>query len=367
MLSLATSSATRSTVCGHLADRQPQISVCIPTFNGAEHIRECLESVLAQTFADFEILVVEDRSSDETPEIIAEYMRRDARIRIVQNNENLGLVANWNRCVDLSKGRFIKFAFQDDVLFPECLARLMRLVEETRRPMVFCSRELWFDEQIDQSIRDEYDRHATLKRLFAGVTQVSPEDIIAMVKARPINFFGEPTTALLDRTLFKRFGPFNTFLVHHSDVEYWIRVGIHTGIAFTAENLAAFRLHPSSTSSFNRTKRSFRAEYLDELVLMHEFAYNPSYDPLRRALEADSRNPKKEVAAKSEWLRAWAIRAAKSGDEGLLSEWNEVAAAFPRIRWTLHHLPIRARALLERNIGWRFRTENPGDGSGTDT
>jgi glycosyltransferase involved in cell wall biosynthesis len=340
---------------------RPRVSVCIPTFNGAKHIRECLDSVLAQTFREFEILIVEDGSRDETPDIVAEYARRDPRIRVVRNDRNMGLVENWNRCVELSQGRYIKFAFQDDVLFPDCLLRLMQLAA-TGKPIVFCSRELWFDSEIGQAVRDEYERLPTLRRLFAGATEVSAEDLISMVMDRPINFFGEPTTVLLDRTLFNRFGGFNPALVHHSDFEYWVRVGIHTGLGFTPESLAAFRLHPSSTSSVNRT-RSFRAEYLDELILMHEYAYNPCYRPLRQALERASRNPKKELAVKAEWLRAVAMRAATSGEPHLLSEWDKVATAFPRIRWTAYHLPIRARAWLERHVAWRFRagrSEHPG-------
>jgi len=253
----------------------------------------------------------------------------------------------------LAAGRFIKFAFQDDVLFRDCLLRLIELVEERRKPMAFCSRELWFTGQVTQAIRDEYERLPTLKRLFDGTREVSPEEIISGMISHPVNFFGEPTAALFERNLFSQFGPFNIWLVHHGDWEYWVRVGIHTGVAFTPENLAAFRLHPASTSSANRL-RTFRAEYLDELILMHEYAYNGLYDPLRHALERRHRNPAKELAAKSEWLRTLAIRAAKAGDETLLAEWNSVADRFPRIRWSVQHLPIRARDLVNRHVSWRF-------------
>lgn len=344
-----------------MSNQRLLVSVCIPTFNGAQFIRECLNSVLAQSFTDFEVLAVDDCSTDATAQILDEYRERDSRVRVVRNDRNLGLVANWNRCVELATGRFIKFAFQDDVLFPNCLTCLLELAENCGKPIAFCGRELLFTGSIDEAIRDEYERHPTLERLFGRGGEVSAKEIASVAADHPVNFFGEPTTALLERRLFREFGPFNVWLVHHADIDYWVRVGIHTGIVFTSENLAAFRLHPSSTSSGNRA-RLFRADLLDELIAMHEYAYNPHYEPLRQVLQADSRNPRKELAAKAEWLRAFALRAAADGDHGPLLEWNEAVAAFPRIRWTLYHVPIRVRALLERHLSWRLRSKDPAGG-----
>src|SRR3990170_405399 len=87
----------------------PCVSVCIPTYNGGKYIRECIESILVQTYTDFEILIVDDKSFDETIEIAEEFARGDKRIRIVRNRQNLGLVKNWNKCVELAEGEWIKF------------------------------------------------------------------------------------------------------------------------------------------------------------------------------------------------------------------------------------------------------------------
>lgn len=103
----------------------PYVSVCIPTYNGGKYIRECIESILVQTYSDFEILIVDDKSSDETIEVVEEFAKRDKRIRIVRNQQNLGLVKNWNRCVELSEGEWIKFLFQDDLLAPDCIEELI--------------------------------------------------------------------------------------------------------------------------------------------------------------------------------------------------------------------------------------------------
>src|SRR5438270_12301052 len=101
----------------------PPVSVCIPTYNGEAFVRQCIESVLAQSFPDFELIVVDDGSTDGTWDIVRDYEARDCRFRVSRNEVNKGLVGNWNHCVDVATGRWLKFVFQDDELAPECLAR----------------------------------------------------------------------------------------------------------------------------------------------------------------------------------------------------------------------------------------------------
>src|SRR5215468_6023153 len=97
---------------------RPKVSVCIPTYNGAAYLSECLESVMRQTFAAIEILIVDDGSSDSSASIAQQYTRADKRIRLFVNKKHLGLVSNWNHRVDLASREWIKFVFQDDILAP---------------------------------------------------------------------------------------------------------------------------------------------------------------------------------------------------------------------------------------------------------
>ena len=92
----------------------PVVSVCIPTYNGAAYLSQCLDSVMQQTCQSMEILVVDDGSSDDSGAIAQRYEGVDRRVRVIANKEHLGLVENWNRCVDLANGEWIKFVFQDD-------------------------------------------------------------------------------------------------------------------------------------------------------------------------------------------------------------------------------------------------------------
>ena len=82
--------------------RISKVSVCIPVYNGSAYIAESIDSVLAQTYEDFHLIVCDNCSTDNTGEIVRSY--NDQRLTYVRNTENLGLVGNANRCLELSKG-----------------------------------------------------------------------------------------------------------------------------------------------------------------------------------------------------------------------------------------------------------------------
>src|ERR1700709_90296 len=93
-----------------------RLSVCIPVYNGERYLDECLRSVRDQTHADFEVVIVDDCSTDGTRDVVGHHAAQDERIRLSVNAHNRGLVGNWNRCLELASGEWIKFLFQDDVL-----------------------------------------------------------------------------------------------------------------------------------------------------------------------------------------------------------------------------------------------------------
>lgn len=94
--------------------RPPLVSVGMPVFNGERFLREALESVLNQTFTDFELIVSDNASTDSTPEIIRSYVRHDRRIRYHRQAANIGIARNWNFVAKLARGRYFKFASAND-------------------------------------------------------------------------------------------------------------------------------------------------------------------------------------------------------------------------------------------------------------
>ena len=107
----------------------PLLSVGIPVFNGGGLLVEAIDSILGQTLADFELIIADNASTDETPEICAGYAARDSRIRVIRHRENIGAPRNWNFVARESRGRYFKWASASDRCAPQFLERCVASLE----------------------------------------------------------------------------------------------------------------------------------------------------------------------------------------------------------------------------------------------
>jgi glycosyltransferase involved in cell wall biosynthesis len=341
----------------------PTISVCIPTYNGAKYLRECLDSVLAQTFRDFEVLIVDDQSRDETLVIAQEYAARDTRIKIFQNPQNLGLVGNWNHCIELAQGEWIKFVFQDDLIAPTCLEKLLLACDESNK-LVFCRREFIFEDGISKKIRLDYTKVATPEDFVSGKYRILSQDFCrAAVDHFLINFVGEPTVVMIRKCAFDHFGHFNCHLVHYCDLEMWIRIAINTDIIHVPEVLASFRVHSGSTTAKNYSDREFRLG-LDKIILLHEYAFHPLYANIRIACKRwwkpiDLLNRFKQNAYFA-WIDV--SRAKKSNvaqDRIIFKDWEQLLTSYPNLEISMNlALSEKIRYLVIRRWNytkWQFK------------
>ena len=216
------------------------VSVCIPTYRGAAHLRAAVDSVLAQTFADFELLIIDDNSSDETVAIASSY--RDPRIRCLQNPRNLGPEGNWNRCLAEATGRYFKLLPQDDVLAPTCLQRQVAVLEADERhqiALVFCAR----------TIVDARSRPVLVRRTFGRKgRRLTADTIFRRCLRRGTNVIGEPGGVLFRRALVNTVGPFDATFGYVVDLDYWLRVLSHGDGYYIPETLVSFRVSPGAWS-----------------------------------------------------------------------------------------------------------------------
>ncbi len=113
------------------ANDQPQVSVVTPVYNGEPYLAECIESVLAQTYSNWEYIIVNNRSTDRTAEIAQRYAEKDKRIRVCHNEKLLDIISNHNRAFSLisPSSKYCKVVSADDWLFPECLAKMVSLAK----------------------------------------------------------------------------------------------------------------------------------------------------------------------------------------------------------------------------------------------
>ena len=218
----------------------PAVSVCIPTYRGAAHIAETIESVLAQSFADFELVIVDDASPDETGQVVARY--RDARLRYVRSECNAGVEENWNRCLRFARGRYFKLLPHDDLIAPDCLARQVAVLEadrDERLALVFCARRI-----IDSRSRALMTRR--YPRRGSGV--IPARAVLRSCIRSGANLLGEPGGLLFRTALARRVGAFDASLRIVTDLDYWFRLLLHGDAYYLPERLASFRVSQGAWS-----------------------------------------------------------------------------------------------------------------------
>ena len=125
----------------------PAVSIGLPVYNGAALLPKAIESLLAQDFGDYEVIVSDNASDDETPEIVKAYAAEDPRISYVRNPSNIGLVANFNRVVELSRGPLFKWATHDDWCDPTFLGSCVEVLRTQPDAVVGCSAVAIHDER----------------------------------------------------------------------------------------------------------------------------------------------------------------------------------------------------------------------------
>jgi glycosyltransferase involved in cell wall biosynthesis len=117
---------------------EPRVSIGLPVYNGERYLRAAVDSLLGQTFSDFELIISDNASDDATGEIAREYARNDRRVRYFGSDKNRGAAWNFNRVFKLARGRYFKWAAHDDVCAPEFLERCIRVLDE-RPEIVLCA------------------------------------------------------------------------------------------------------------------------------------------------------------------------------------------------------------------------------------
>ena len=122
-----------------------RVSIGLPVYNGENYVAEAIESLLAQTYSDFELVICDNASSDRTPQICQDYAAKDKRIRYHHNERNVGITSNFNLTFERSSGRYFKWVAHDDVHHPEFLARCLDALEKEPDAVLAFSKAEAFD------------------------------------------------------------------------------------------------------------------------------------------------------------------------------------------------------------------------------
>jgi len=206
----------------------PEVSVIIPTYNSARYLKEAVDSVLAQSFEDFEVIVVDDGSTDDTETVMRQYQ---SRVRHIMQS-NAGVSAARNRGIEESHGRYIAFLDADDVWHAQKLERqLTALAEHPECRACYSAFEVANQNLITFDIRRSSRRGPTLVDLLLRG-----------------NVIGTPSTVLCERVLFEGSGKFDPEMSQCADWDMWVRLAQHTEFLYLEQPLVTYRQHDRNMS-----------------------------------------------------------------------------------------------------------------------
>jgi glycosyltransferase involved in cell wall biosynthesis len=219
----------------------PRISVLIPTYNYARYLPEAIDTILEQDFEDFELLISDDCSEDNSAEVITRYAAKDPRIRFQIHRARLGMVQNWNWCLSEARGEYVKYVFGDDKLAsPQTLTKLLGLMEHNPSARLAASARYLIGANSELlEIWDDFRK--------AGAHRGT--DVICRCLAEDRNLVGEPTVVLFRKRDAAR--GFNLRYRQIVDLEFWFHLLEQGDFVYTPEPLCSFRKHARQQTEIN--------------------------------------------------------------------------------------------------------------------
>ena len=237
-----------------------RVSICVPAYNHGAFIADALESALAQSFADVEVVVSDNRSTDNTRGVVERFLQRDPRVRYELAPKHVTMQANFNRCLQLARGEYVKFLCADDLLEAKCVERMLgALTGNPETKLVACARRAFRGDTA----------HGRVLRYARGEVSCAGQAAIRRCFFLG-NLIGEPTAVMFRRADAR--GGFSSRFVQLVDLELWFRLLESGGFAFIPEVLCAIREHDAQATRQSLASGRVSA---DKELLFAEFSRKP--------------------------------------------------------------------------------------------
>ena len=212
----------------------PNVSICIPSYNHGAFIGEAIQSVLDQTYLDFEIIVADDCSTDNTEKVVKSF--KDPRIKFFRNENNLGMVPNTNKALKLAKGEFIGVLNSDDYYDPKMIETALKMFDK------------------NPEIGFAYSPYVMVNEDGEVITKVEPRDWGRKFKSKEgfkklaLGNVAPPSGVIVRRKCYETVGPFDEEFPYCHDWNMWLRLSLKYDFACLPDYLLYYRMHSRNTS-----------------------------------------------------------------------------------------------------------------------
>lgn len=231
-----------------------KVSICIPTYNNADVIGATLEGILHQTYQNLEVVIVDDASTDDTIQVIEKY--KDSRIKLWQNDRNLGMAGNWNRCVELASSKYIKLVCADDILVPECVETELKAMLSQRKVVMTINDSIMVNSQKKKlGVFGRYPK----KGLMDG-RKLARKALIVN------NYFGMPCAVMFRKDIFEKVGGFDDSYKYILDFDLWLSMAVYGMVDVLPQKLNYFMIRRDSNTG--KVLSGEQKAYYDEHVFL---------------------------------------------------------------------------------------------------
>ena len=277
--------------------QEPLVSVVTPVFNGERYLRECIESVLAQTYSRWDYTIVDNCSTDRTLDIAREYAARDRRIRIHRNEIFVRVIQNYNIAFrQISpESKYCKPLAADDMLLPECLEKMVRVAEENPSVAIVGAYGLY-----SRAEMGVYGRGVPYGQLVLPGRELCRAYLLG--EAPPV--FGAPTFTLFRADIVRSRDAFYNESNLHADSEASLEFLEHHDFGFVQQILIFMRMEEGSLTSFSQSFNTYLPYRLYVLV---------KYGP-RHLTEEESRNQIRTLLREYYRYLAWQVSKRRDRD-----------------------------------------------------
>jgi len=222
--------------------KEPLVSVLMTTYNREKYLREAVESVMASTYQNWELLVVDDQSTDRSVEIARELSKKDPRVKSIVNEKNLGDYPNRNMAASLAKGKYIKYVDADDIIYPnglEIMVRSMEQFPEAGWGLSSLPQDKFKMFPFILSGKEAYERHYFQEQLFHKA----------------------PLSAIIRKDFFDKMGGFSGRR-YLGDFEMWHILANNSAVVLMPHGIVWYREHEEQEMQDNRTDFTIPFKYV---------------------------------------------------------------------------------------------------------